>query len=202
MRVQLWLIPFLWSLWTEGDPAPTDPPADPPKDEAKFTQADVKRMIDARLQEERDAAAKRAEKERQDAESARLREQQEYKTLAEKESERAAAAERERDAERQKARDRVARADVKAAAVGLGFANPDLAFRLIDTEALVFDDDGTVTNAEALLKVLATSEPYLIKADGTPARGTPAATSPTRNPNLSREERINKYLEEAGARPR
>jgi hypothetical protein len=200
LKLQLALLPLLWSAFTEGDPLAGDPPADPPKDEPKFTQADVKRMIDTRLEEERQAAKRKADADKAKADEEKAKADGELQRAAELAQARADAAERERDEAQQRARDRIARAEVKATAVSLGFVNPDLAYRLIDTGALAFDDEGAVTNADTLLKDLATKEPYLLKPADSTNRGTPPATTPTRNANLSREELKNKYLEQAGVR--
>jgi hypothetical protein len=54
------------------------------------------------------------------------------------------------------------RESARAAAAKLGYANPDVAFRLLDHSGLEVDSDGTVKNVEQQLTALAKSDPYLI----------------------------------------
>lgn len=53
------------------------------KEEPKFTQADLDRLIKDRLERERAAAAAKAQKDKEAAEAEKLKEQAEWKTLAE-----------------------------------------------------------------------------------------------------------------------
>lgn len=47
-------------------------------------------------------------------------------------------------------------------ATRLAFVNPTVAYRLIDRDAVEYDDNGTPRNTEKLLQKLAESEPYLV----------------------------------------
>ena len=91
-------------------------------------------------------------------------------------------------AERDEAlRERTVLASAVDAASRLGFANPRLAYRLLDHAAIEFEADGTPSNVEALLKDLLRAEPYLTSAH---ARPTGSIDGGSRNGNrstLSRE---------------
>lgn len=56
----------------------------------------------------------------------------------------------------------------------LGYRNPELAYRLLDSKDVQFDADGKPTNVEKLLTGLAKSDPYLLTATdfGGGSRGT------------------------------
>lgn len=61
------------------------------------------------------------------------------------------------------------------AAQKLGFRNPELAYRLLDKDAVQYADDGTATNVEKLLTELAKSDQYLLA--GTDFGGGPRGAS-------------------------
>lgn len=78
-----------------GEPTPPQTPATPPespanrgqaadKEERRFTQADLDRLIDERLKREREKSAKAAEKAKADAEAKALEEGNQFKELADK----------------------------------------------------------------------------------------------------------------------
>jgi|YelNatPaOPRAMG01_1025707.scaffolds.fasta_scaffold03111_8 hypothetical protein len=93
---------------------------------------------------------------------------------------RAAQAERERQ-------ERTLRYETMLAAGRLGIVDPDAAWRLIDPAALEYDEDGSPTNVEAVLRDLIRKRPYL--AGG--SAGQIGATSPARadtNPTFSRAQ--------------
>jgi len=71
-------------------------------------------------------------------------------------------------------------------AARLGFANPRLAYRLLDRNAIEYDTDGAPTNVEPLLRELLRAEPYLTAAH---ARPTGSIDGGTRgSPGLSLEQ--------------
>lgn len=62
--------------------------------------------------------------------------------------------------------ERTVRLAVVEAATRLGFRNPEVAYRLIDADAVEQDDAGQPKNIERLLKSLLDKEPYLGKPNG------------------------------------
>lgn len=76
--------------------------------------------------------------------------------------------------------ERLVRAEIRAAAGGLAFHDPEDAVRLLDWSEFEYDEDGTPTNVGALLDTLAKSKPHLVKASGAP---TPAASEKPRPPS-------------------
>lgn len=86
------------------------------------------------------------------------------------------------EAERKDAKTQQAGVD---AAIKLGFRNPARAVRLLDPSAIEYAEDGTPRNLDALLRKLATEEPYLTKAEtvdfGAGPRGQRTEKQPTMN---------------------
>lgn len=62
-----------------------------------------------------------------------------------------------------RARTQALQGEVSAVASKLGFLNPGVAHRLIDQEAIEYDDAGKPKNVEALLRDLVKAEPYLAR---------------------------------------
>ena len=124
-----------------------------------------------------------------DAEAQRLKDDAKWEQLATAETAKREAAEAALEAERLKLRDRLAQAEVRTIATRLRFHKPEIAFRLIDTDKLEYDDDGMPTNAEAMLAELAKTDDYLVAKEDGARRGTPEATRGD-TAGLSREERI------------
>lgn len=125
------------------------------------------------------------EKQRDEAETAKAQAEQ-------SESERLAG--RVADLERQLT-DRVRREQEQSlrlasitAAQKLGYRNPDIAYRLLDTAAVEYADDGSPRNVERLLEALAKSDPYLLtRTDfGGGVRGDSAAAGPDMNSLIRR----------------
>jgi hypothetical protein len=73
--------------------------------------------------------------------------------------------------------ERIVRYEVERQAAKLGIIDPDAAAQLIDWDALEYDEDGTPKNADALLKDLLKSKPYLAGKVQASAGG---ATNPSR----------------------
>ncbi len=134
--------------------------------------------------EEAQAAIARLERELERTNREAASHRVENKTLkqAQEESERAKRSELEnaqRDAAkhqqealeaRQKLQELTVRMAIKDKAAGMGFNDPEDAFLLLMRGGdLEYDDDGTPKNAEKLLKALAESKPYLLKAQGSPS---------------------------------
>ncbi len=123
--------------------------------------------------------AKEAEEKVQNAESANLSELERAKRkVAALEQEIAKRDEREREHTVQDA--------AMSAAVKLGYRNPEVAFRLLDRDAIEFNDTGRPKNVERLLKDLAEKEPYLVKpATGPDYGGGNRGTTPSRKPDMN-----------------
>lgn len=83
---------------------------------------------------------------------------------------------------------RITRYEVERAAATLNIIDPDAAVRLLDLDALEYDDNGKPTNAEKLLEKLIKQKPYLApKAPEPPAEQpteTPVSTPPRGVPAL------------------
>lgn len=103
--------------------------------------------------------AQQLEREKQERERAgQTAEQQQEARLAELERENA-------ELKASQAADRL-RAATTTVAAKLGFRNPDIAHRLLDSAAITYNDEGKATNLESLLRAIATAEPYLTTAAG------------------------------------
>lgn len=66
--------------------------------------------------------------------------------------------------------------DVIAKAAQLGIVDPDAAYRLMDGSKLLYNDDGTPSNTEDLLKELIRQKPYLVGSGS-------SATNPSKTGN-------------------
>lgn len=114
-------------------------------------------------------SAKIAELER-DNQAYRERERARERETRKATSETSTLADRIGELERELASERSARQEQSlrlasiASAQRLGFRNPDLAYRLLDLEAVDYGPDGTPRNVEKLLQDVAKSEPYLLVA--------------------------------------
>lgn len=84
------------------------------------------------------------------------------KTAAEKANERIAELEAERDALAAARREDTLRLAASAAARKLGFRNPDLAYRLVASGSVEYDDAGQPKNVEKVLDDIAKVDPYLV----------------------------------------
>jgi hypothetical protein len=147
-----------------------------------FTQHQVNAYLGARIKEER----AKWEKEAQDAaERAEAEKNGEYQKLLTKAEQKAADAEAKLAQIEQSARARVLKSEIRSVAVELGFANPAVAFRLVDADAVDFDaETGEPLNVKKLLEQLAKDEPYLVKQAGSGAHIPPTA----RGSNLTPEQ--------------
>lgn len=140
--------------------------------------ADTPESLKARIAElEKDNRRYRAQaKAREDAEGERTKSEQ---TEAERLAAKVQDLENKLQTQATKAQEQSLRLATQAAAGRLGFKNPDLAYRLLDTRSLQFGDDGEVPvgQIEAALTALAKSDPYLITASdfGGGPRGSSAA---------------------------
>lgn len=156
--------------------APDDPPADdppkdaPPKFEPITSQADLDRVLGARLAREREKFA--------DYDDLKTKATEYDKALD------AARTDQEKAVEAAKAEGRtealtaantrLVGAEARALAAEARFRNPALAVRAISLDGVKVNDDGTVDAAaiKAKLKELSDAEPYLVD-DGKPGRPKP-----------------------------
>jgi hypothetical protein len=86
------------------------------------------------------------------------------------------------------ANERVIRAEVRAQALALGFADVDDAWALIDRAAVSLDDSGDVKGAKEAVKALATKKPHLIRADTGGGYGAPAGSRANSAPPDARQQ--------------
>lgn len=78
--------------------------------------------------------------------------------------------------------ERIVRYEVERQASKLGIVDPDAAAKLIDWSSLEYDEDGTPTNAETLLKDLLKARPWLASTQqGKPTASSGGATNPSRS---------------------
>jgi hypothetical protein len=158
-----------------------------------FTQAELNDIIQGRLSKQEksiadklgmtpEEAAKqlKAIADKEEAEKSAIdklqEELQEFKKQAETERQKAARIKRE--------------SQIKDAAVNLNFQDPADAITFLDVDAITYDDDGNVANAEELLNELAEKKDYLIKK--TSSFQNPANPGGGKKPQ-SEAERLEKY---------
>jgi len=142
----------------------------------------------AALAEEREArrAAERELKKLRDADAARQREGQ---TEAERARSEAEAARAEATSLRAQLQTTAIRTAAYEAASKLGYRSPEVAYALLDRDAIKFKESGEPENVEQQLAKLLEREPYLGKAAGGDfgggnRGGAPAAGAPTMNDAL------------------
>jgi hypothetical protein len=121
------------------------------------------------------AAYEKAEQEKKDAELSEI----------ERTKKQQAELQAKHDAYVQQMQARITRYEVERAAAALNIIDPDAAVRLLDLDALEYDDNGKPTNAEKLLEKLIKQKPYLApaKQEAEPEK-TPASQPPARTPAL------------------
>ena len=95
---------------------------------------------------------------------------------------------------RQRGRHRAIRSEIRVQAAGLGFADPDDAWRFIDADAIETDEDGEPKNARKLLEDLLKAKPYLARPSGNSTNGGPPP-SPKPNGAVSKEQRVQDIYE-------
>jgi hypothetical protein len=161
-------------------PPPADPLADPPKDETKFSQADVDRMIADRLKR-----AKPADYDELKGKAKRLDEIEAASASELEKAVKTARAEGESEATK-RANGRLVAAEARALAAEAKFRNPALAVKSVDLSSVAVGDDGEVDSAaiKKALDDLAKSDPYLVLSDEPPKPpptfgGGPRPTPPT-----------------------
>lgn len=142
---------------------PVDPtPNDPPKDPKVFDEEYVRGLRSEAAANRKKAEALEAKlKERDDAD---LSETDRLKKAAQEATDKLTATET-------RARERLAKAEVKTAAVAANIIDPDTAFVLL-RDKIEFDDDGEPKDVAKLIEALAKEKPYLVKQD-IPPSGNP-----------------------------
>lgn len=119
----------------------------------KPTDAEAKLLKEVMALKRELKAAKTAQDE---AANAKLSEQGEYKTLAEKATSRATALERS-----------LINAELRAVAAQLGIIDLDIV-RLVDQSALAIDENGSITGAAEAIEALRTSKPWAFASAAAP----------------------------------
>ena len=81
--------------------------------------------------------------------------------------------------------DRIVRYEIEGQASRLGIIDPEAASALMNKSLLEFNEDGTPSNAEKLLKDLIKNKPYLAPAKPEDPPATPAQTATQQKPPLT-----------------
>jgi len=204
LRLQLALIPFLWSLWQQDTSSSTDDSdtrdaADTTGDtsghgtaDKTFTPEQFRRAVAREVADKR----KQIEQElRAEQESKRLEEDKQWQDLAEKRKAESADLKLQLEAREAAERNRILRYEIRDAARDLAFADPDDAYHLIDRDSIEFDNDGEPTNVAKLVKALAERKPHLVKVDDAVRRGTPSGTRGNGSTSLTREQLIEQEIQ-------
>lgn len=123
---------------------------EPPK---TYTQDDINKIIEKRLNRERKTWKKQVEDERVKAQM----------TTEEKLKTEKAEAENKANEAIVKANQRLVKSEILNKAADLGVIDTDAAYRLLDKDDIEIDDDGNITGVEEAVKALITAKPYLIK---------------------------------------
>ena len=90
------------------------------------------------------------------------------------------------------AQERIVGYEVRLQAAQMGIIDPDAAARLLDWSEIEYDDDGTPTNVESLLKALLKAKPYLVASKPTPTSG--GATNPSRSQTSGNQQITQEYV--------
>lgn len=211
LRLFLGLLPVLaLSAWNtaeaEDDSENADDDADADdNDDSVDIDGEVQKRLNSILGNERrklrtslrDEVRAELEAER---ERAQQEEAEEFKPLYEKEQLLREAAETEAQRVETEWRTRLVRSEIKAIAANERFIKPEVAEKLIDLDAVTFDDAGEPKNIETLVKHLAKDHPYLLEAE-TDARRKAVEHSRSNGNAQSRDEIKNRYLRQAGKAP-
>lgn len=151
-------------------PEPAEPEGGPPEnpEEKTFTQEQLEHELGKRLAREREKYADYDELKEKASQFDELQEAQ--KSELERERTRAEEAEAAKAAAEEKAQKALTRSAILAAAAGK-VVDPEAAVRLIDTDAIEFDDDGLPSNAAELVDKLVEDKPYLAPGEKKPPAG-------------------------------
>lgn len=154
--------------------------------DAKFTQADLDRIVADRITRERAKFADHDDLKQKAAEFDKIQDAQ--KTEAQRleaERDRAKQEAAAKDAQIQAANERVIKAEVRLAAQQAGFIDPEDAWLLVDRAKVALDDAGNVTGAAEAIKALAEKKPHLVQSNagerpnyGAPTPGRSNGTAP------------------------
>jgi hypothetical protein len=144
-----------------GVVTPTQPATEAASGDAKFTQADIDRIVSQRLAEEKAKLDKAAREKK-------AKEEGDYQTLL---------TTKETELETERARNKALALKYKAVTVAqvLNIEKPEVALRLIDQDAVEYGADGEPTNLEKLFKAAIEELPALVKADAS-AQGSTGHT--------------------------
>jgi len=136
-----------------------------------FTQAEVDAIVQDRVRRAERKAAQETAELRAKAKQLDEREEQE-KTDAQKLQDALAKAEKDRDEAVAGARAERLRTQLVTAAVKHGAVDPDDVVRLVDQDAIEFDDSGAPKNADDVVASLLEAKPHLTATAGTGRAGS------------------------------
>jgi hypothetical protein len=144
-----------------GEKAPGASTNPVPAEDKKFTQADVDRLIQDRLEREKKKYAdyddlKKSAKQLQDIQNS-------HKTDLEKLQDQISELQGKFTAAELEARTNLLKSAIISAAAKLDFNDPQDAYRLLNTAKLSIEDDGAIKGLEDALLKLAQEKPYLKK---------------------------------------
>lgn len=141
--------------------------------------------LERELRETRAEAAK-YRREAGDLKTAQQRASEQGLSEVEREAKRAAAAEARAQELEGQLREQALRTAAVAAATKLNYRNPELAYRLLDSSAVEWSDEtGQPRNVESLLRELAKSETYLVRAGGSDYGGGNRGPTPSTEPSMN-----------------
>lgn len=155
----------------EPDPAPKPDPE--PDFQAPKSQAELDRIVEARIARERRKFADYDEVKAKAEKYDKVLDEQ--KTESEREKERADKLERERDDALRKANTTLIRAEVIAEAARQNAVNGEAVYRLLpDDHGIEVDDDGNVKGVKAAVESLLADNDYLVAKQGRRTSGNGA----------------------------
>lgn len=210
LRLLLGMLPFFAlsafdaTASDDDDEETTDSTDDSDPEEERINAEAQKRLNSILGNEKKRLASTLREEIRKELEDEAARkaseEAEEFRPLYETEKAKREQAEQEAQSVEAAWRSKLVRSEIKVQAAQQKFVDADVAQKLIDLEAVDYDDNGEPTNIEELVKSLATEHPYLIQDEKTPVK--PVENSRANGKPAGRDAIKNKYLRQAGVAPR
>lgn len=168
----------------QGDPAGTGTPPTTEDTDPNDVDGYKKALAASRAEaEQAKRDAKAATKQLEAAQAEVKKHADAEKTELERAVSRAEEAEKARLDLETRHRSAVVKHAVSTAARDAGFANPDVAYRMLDLDKIEFDDDGEPQGVDAAVKALATAEPWMIGTKDGSKQGPPSTPKSDRNGN-------------------
>jgi len=179
---------------TGETPEETTEPSTPSSSDDLATQLEKLRAELASEQSARKKANSEAAKHRHAAKELEdLKTQLETEKLSEQEKleRKLADLQKSHDETIRQSQERIINYEVRLQAAQLGIADPNDAVKLMDWSEIEYDDNGTPTNVEDLLKALVKSKPYLVARKPATSGG---ATNPPRSVTSGPQEITAEYM--------